>query len=134
VLTAERQSPKKQVLSPEDLEFLRERLLEERARLVELYRKDLRAGQKSVEQASEDIVDRANFAYNRELTFSLSDVERSQLRLIEDALARMEKGTYGTCRHSGDPIELPRLRAVPWARYRVDVQEKIEQGLLSEGE
>ena len=134
MLTAERQSPGQQILSAADLKFLQERLLEERTRLVDLYRKDLRAGQKSVEEASEDLVDRANLAYNRELTFSLSDAERKQLRLIDDALARMEKGTYGVCRHSGKLIELARLRAVPWARYRVDVQERIEQGLLSEGE
>jgi RNA polymerase-binding transcription factor len=134
VLTTERQPVAQGALSGEDLEFLRERLLEERAKLIELYRKDLRAGQKSVEEASEDLVDRANFAYNRELTFSLSDAERTQLRLIEEALDRMKKGAYGICQHSGKPIELPRLRAVPWARYRVEVQEKIEQGLLSEGD
>lgn len=126
------QTAESNVLSKEDLEALRQRLLEEREKILELYRRDVRAGQKSVEEASEDLVDRANLAYNRELTFSLSNSERTQLRLIDKALERMEQGTYGICRHSGRPIDLARLRAVPWARYRVEYQELMEKGLLGE--
>ncbi len=120
------------VLSARDRDTLHKRLLEERESLLELFRNDLRTGQNNVQQASEDIVDRANQAYNRELTFSLSDVEREQLKLIDEAIDRVEQGTYGICQHSGDPIDLERLRVVPWAKYRVDVQEQLEQGLLVE--
>ena len=52
--------------------------------------------------------------------------------LIEDALRRMEEGTYGLCQWSGEPIALPRLRFLPWARYSLDVQEKIESGQITE--
>ncbi|MDY7094564.1 MAG: TraR/DksA family transcriptional regulator [Acidobacteriota bacterium] len=119
-------------LTTEEIEDLRERLLEERKKIQALYQHDLRAGQSSVEEASEDLVDRANFAYNRELNFSLSDSERQQLRKIESALQRIEDGSYGVCLYSGKPIGLPRLKVVPWAEYRVEYQELAEKGLLEE--
>lgn len=119
-------------LSEGEIEELRERLASERESILALYQSDLRAGQNSVEEASEDIVDRANLAYNRELNFALSDAERGQLRKIENALKRIEEGTYGICLHSGKPIGVPRLRAVPWAEYRVEFQELAEKGLLNE--
>ncbi|MCB1057368.1 MAG: TraR/DksA family transcriptional regulator [Acidobacteria bacterium] len=119
-------------LSAEEMEELRERLVQERDSILALYRHDLRAGQNSMEEASEDIVDRANSAYNRELNFALSDSERDQLRKVENALRRMDDGNYGVCLHSGKPIGLARLRAVPWAEYRVEYQELAEKGLLND--
>ena len=38
----------------------------------------------------------------------------------------MKLGTYGICEKTGRPIPLARLRQVPWARYRVEVQEALE--------
>ncbi len=119
-------------LSAQELETLRDRLLQERIRLLEMIRRDQKVGRGSVQEASEDLVDQANLAYNRELTFSLSDAERQQLHLIDEALVRFEEGTYGICKHSGLPIGPERLRVVPWAKYRVEFQEMIEQGLLME--
>ena len=47
------------------------------------------------------------------------------LREIEDALRRLEQGTYGTCMECEEPISIKRLNAVPWARYCVTCQEAI---------
>ncbi len=47
------------------------------------------------------------------------------LREIEDALRRLEQGTYGTCMECEEPISVKRLNAVPWARYCVTCQEAI---------
>jgi len=47
------------------------------------------------------------------------------LREIEDALRRLEHGTYGTCMECEEPISVKRLNAVPWARYCVTCQEAI---------
>jgi DnaK suppressor protein len=118
------------ILDPEQIEVLRKRLLEEKQRILDLYEQDLKAGQETGDFGTEDLVDQANAAWNRELNFALSDGERKQLLLIEAALERLDQGTYGFCLHSGEPIAYPRLHAVPWARYTVDVQERIEKGLL----
>jgi RNA polymerase-binding transcription factor DksA len=58
------------------------------------------------------------FAQQRDL--ALRDSERAQLRLVEDALERLEAGTYGTCRSCGRPVGDERLAAIPWAGTCID--------------
>ena len=125
------QPPSSTYLKADELEILHTRLVEERKSILKSYRKDLQTGQESVSEASEDVVDRANVAYNRELVFSISDAERRQLQQVDEALERFEKGTYGFCLYSGQPIGFKRLQVVPWAKFCVEYQEKMEQGLLT---
>jgi len=111
-------------------EALSNRLRDQRQEIVNMYNQDVRAGQESADDGTEDIVDRANNSYNRELMFSLSDSERLLLLQIEEALNRMNAGTYGRCTNCGNPIHPLRLEAVPWARFCIDCQELAEKGLL----
>ncbi len=116
---------------PQDqFQALRERLQNQRDEILDMYKQDLRAGQESADDGTEDIVDRANNAYNRELMFSLSDSERTTLLQIENALRRMDEGSYGRCANCGQTINILRLEAVPWARFCIDCQELAEKGLL----
>ena len=114
--------------SKEDL--IRDSLLSQRQEILSQYEHDLRVGQESGDEASEDIVDRANNAYQRELMFNISGGERKILQQIEGALGRLDSGSYGVCDHCGEKIGAQRLKAIPWARYCVDCQEKEEQGSL----
>lgn len=114
----------------DQFQALRERLQNQRAEILSMYKQDLRAGQESADDGTEDIVDRANNAYNRELMFSLSDNERATLLQIENALRRMDEGSYGKCANCGQMISIQRLEAVPWARFCIDCQELAEKGLL----
>ncbi|HEY3569831.1 MAG TPA: TraR/DksA family transcriptional regulator [Thermoanaerobaculia bacterium] len=128
---AKTEKAKPAVEVPQDrYQALRQRLQNQRDEILNMYKQDLRAGQESADDGTEDIVDRANNAYNRELMFSLSDTERNTLLLIENALRRMDEGTYGRCSNCGQNIALPRLEALPWARFCVDCQELAEKGLL----
>ena len=111
---------------------LHKRLTEQREEIVDIYEHDLAVGQASSEERSEDLVDRANDAYNREFMFSLSTTERELLTQIDEALDRIEANQFGWCLNCGDPISEQRLQAVPWARYCIDCQELVEQGLLQE--
>jgi DnaK suppressor protein len=111
---------------------LRSRLLEQRREMYDLYNQDIRAGQESADDGTEDIVDRANNHYNRELMFSLSDTERQRLLQIEDALRRMDEGSYGRCANCAGPINPLRLDAVPWTRFCIDCQELVERGMIEE--
>ena len=117
-------------LTQDRFEALKARLLEQRQEIVNMYNQDVRAGQESTDDPTEDIVDRANNSYNRELMFSISDSERQLLLQIEDALNRMNVGTYGRCTNCGNTIHPLRLEAVPWARFCIDCQELAEKGLL----
>jgi DnaK suppressor protein len=116
---------------PQDqYQALHARLQKQRDEILDMYKQDLKAGQESADDGTEDIVDRANNAYNRELMFSLSDAERSTLLQIENALLRMDEGSYGRCANCGQTINVLRLEAVPWARFCIDCQELAEKGLL----
>jgi len=46
---------------------------------------------------------------------------------VLDAIRRIERGTYGVCELTGQPIEAERLRAVPWARYSIEGQREAEK-------
>lgn len=113
-----------------DLELFHKILTEKQNEVHSLYRHDIKVGQESTDDNADDFADRANNSYNRETMFALSDVERSTLIHIEEAFQRIDKGTFGSCDYCSGAIGEPRLKAVPWARYCIDCQEREERGLL----
>ena len=72
--------------------------------------------------------------YEQEFALGLLDSERKLLREIDDALARIEKKSYGICEGTGKPIPKARLEARPWARHCVEYARMLEQGLVREEE
>jgi DnaK suppressor protein len=76
---------------------------------------------------AQDVVDKAESSYTKEFLFSLSDSEREQLFMIDDALRRIEKGEYGLCQMCHKEISKKRLEVVPWAPFCIECQEKEEQ-------
>jgi DnaK suppressor protein len=120
------------VFPAEFLERQRERLLVKKQEILAMYQKDLKSGQESNDSPTEDLVDRANNAYTRELAFSISDSERELMHQIDLAIERLNSGAYGFCLHTGQQIGQARLEAIPWAKYSVEAQELLEKGLLSE--
>jgi len=72
--------------------------------------------------------------YEQEFALGLMDSERRLLREIDQALARIEKKTYGICEGTGKTIPKARLEAQPWARYCVEYARMLEQGLVAEQE
>lgn len=114
------------VVSPQQLGALRRKLLHERERIVSDYHRDLAAAQSIQEEGAEDLEELASMDLDREFLFARSEEDRDTLLLIEEALDRMDEGTFGVCQLTGEPIPLARLRLIPWARYRADVQERLE--------
>ena len=72
--------------------------------------------------------------YEQEFTLELLDSERKVITEIDDALKRIEEGTYGICEGTGKPIERERLEAIPWARYSVEYANQREKGAGRKGE
>jgi RNA polymerase-binding protein DksA len=70
-------------------------------------------------------------AFEIENTLRLAGSERKLLLEIDDALDRIEEGTYGICLGTGEPIGKARLQAIPWAKYSVEFAGLLEQGLVS---
>ncbi|MCZ7651884.1 MAG: TraR/DksA family transcriptional regulator [Thermoanaerobaculia bacterium] len=121
-----------QTAPPIDQESFRGLLLQKREELLAMYRNDLRLGQEASDGPTEDIVDRANNSYTRELSFSISDAERTRVLQIDAALGRIEKGSFGRCGHCSREIPVVRLEALPWANLCVECQELLEKGLLAD--
>lgn len=71
--------------------------------------------------------DAGSDAYDRDFALSLLSQEQDALYEIEEALKRIDLGTYGTCEMSGKPIAHARLEALPFARYTVECQAQIEK-------
>ena len=84
------------------------------------------------EESTQDIADRAASSYNKEFLFHQSNNDRQLLQMVENALARVHEGTFGECISCGKEINAKRLEAVPWTRYCIECQEKVEKGTLEQ--
>ncbi|HWM25370.1 MAG TPA: TraR/DksA C4-type zinc finger protein [Chthoniobacterales bacterium] len=71
--------------------------------------------------------DAGSDAYDRDFALSLLSQEQDALYEIDQALKRIELGTYGTCEMSGKSISHARLEAIPFARFTVECQSKLEK-------
>ncbi|MGV3659803.1 MAG: TraR/DksA family transcriptional regulator [Prosthecobacter sp.] len=75
--------------------------------------------------------DAGSDAYDRDFALSLLGKEQDALYEINEALKRIETGTYGLCEGTGTRIPEERLEAMPFARYSVAYQEKIERSQIT---
>lgn len=67
--------------------------------------------------------DQAQLSHEEFVSLHLNRLDYGQLRLVEEALDRLESGDYGVCLECEEPIAGKRLAAIPWARYCVKCQE-----------
>ena len=71
-----------------------------------------------------DLADQASGNNEVHIQLKLKQTDAKILQAIEEALVRMDKGTYGVCRDCGDPIAAARLQAIPWTRVCITCKEK----------
>lgn len=71
--------------------------------------------------------DAGSDAYEKDFALSLLSQEQDALYEIEEALKRIEDGTYGICEMTQQPIPRARLEAIPFARFTVECQSKLER-------
>lgn len=76
---------------------------------------------------SADEVDRSSFEEEMQRTQLVLDGKNQILFEVQEALGRMEDGTYGLCEESEEPIGFKRLQATPWTRLSVEAQTDLEQ-------
>ena len=113
-------------MNPMQLEYFRQKLLRWRAELLQESNETLQHLQE--ESLSEpDIADRASLETDRALELRTRDRERKLISKIDDALKRIEDGTYGYCEDTAEPISLRRLEARPIATLSIEAQERHER-------
>jgi len=71
-----------------------------------------------------DLADQASGNNEVHIQLKLKQTDAKILQAIEEALYRMERGTYGICRDCGDPIAPARLEAIPWTRVCISCKQK----------
>ena len=71
-----------------------------------------------------DLADQASGNNEVHIQLKLKQTDAKILQAIEEALVRMDKGTYGICRDCGDPIAAARLQAIPWTRVCISCKQK----------
>lgn len=114
------------------LEAFRKRLEERQQALRKAVSRTEEDGRIADQDSAQDIADRAASSYTKEFLFSQSNNDRQLLQMVETALQRIREGAFGECVSCGNEINPKRLEAVPWTRYCIECQEKLEQGILEE--
>lgn len=114
------------------LESFKKKLEERQQALRRMVSRTEEDGRIADQDPAQDIADRAASSYTKEFLFSQSNNDRQLLHMVETALQRIREGQFGECVACGEEINAKRLEAVPWTRYCIACQEKLEQGLLED--
>ena len=114
------------------IETFRKQLEQRQSDLRKIVARTEQDGREADVGTAQDIADRAANSYTKEFLFHQSNNERQLLQSVEIALSRISEGVFGECINCGNDINPKRLEAVPWTRYCIACQEKLEQGLLEE--
>lgn len=109
------------------LKKVRETLEEMRAQLLRNVQKDLQEGREQQKDEGMDTYDVASDARDREINLILTDRDRDKLQALDDALARLDEGTYGVCESCDAAIAEGRLEALPFTRLCVSCQADREK-------
>ena len=129
------EKPRLDKLKPEKLdkktvESFRKILLKERERIIGDVRQMDESSKEMGTDGIQDIGDEAATIYNKQILLTLNENERMRLRELDEALDRIESGTYGICEECGEPVGLKRLEVRPVAKYCVPCLTKLEKGRL----
>ena len=106
--------------------YFRQKLLDWKAELLQESTETLHNLQE-VSLSEPDLADRASLETDRSLVLRTRDRERKLIAKIEDALRRIEDGSYGYCEETAEPISLRRLEARPVATLSLEAQERHER-------
>jgi DnaK suppressor protein len=116
-------------MSELSLKEIKEKLIAERENLLN----KLKENDLSIDDSeTPDPVDLAVRNYSKNVMLAVSENDSRQITLINEALERIEDGEYGLCQNCEKEITPKRLDAIPWARYCINCQELVEQGLIDE--
>lgn len=119
-------SPDEDYMSPEQLEYFRQKLLLWRSELLQESENTI-SHLKEENWQEPDINDRATLETDAALELRTRDRYRKLVNKIDAAMARIADGTYGYCEETGEEIGLSRLEVRPIATLTIDAQEKHER-------
>ena len=114
-------------MKPKEIEQLRDKLENQRQESMRFLDR-LRNESRSLDiDSAQDSADWCVVNLFKESLFEQSSQKRTTLRLIEAALDRISKGTFGICVACEEEIQTRRLQAVPWTQFCLSCQEELEE-------
>ena len=113
-------------MNERQLEYFKQKLLAWKEEILRESRETVAHLQKETENHA-DLADRASSETDRALELRTRDRQRKLISKIDQALRRVEDGSYGYCEETGEPIGLARLDARPTATLSLEAQERHER-------
>jgi DnaK suppressor protein len=114
-------------ISKEDLSEIKKELLKERSRIISEGDKTLGIGLQQSPDDLPDFADQSSFESDRNFLLRLRDRERRLLAKIDDALQRIEDGSFGICDECGKDIGIKRLKARPVVTLCIECKTRQEE-------
>ena len=118
---------KEKYMCAKHLAYFKQKLLDWKAELVKTNNEALYNSSLDDNSASADIVDQASSYTEKNVEMRAINRQIKLISKIDAALKRVEDGTYGYCKETGEPISLKRLMARPVATLSITAQEKHEK-------
>ena len=118
---------KEKYMCAKHLAYFKQKLLDWKAELVKTNSEALYNSSLDDNSASADIVDQASSYTEKNVEMRAINRQIKLISKIDAALKRIEDGTYGYCKETGEPIGLKRLMARPVATLSITAQEKHEK-------
>lgn len=118
-------------LPKKELERYREILLRKRAELlgdiVNMEDEALRQNSGSLSNLPQHTAEQGSETFDQTLSLELAQVDRNLIKKIDEALKRIDEGTYGVCERTGQRISAERLAELPWTRYSIEAAREVER-------
>jgi DnaK suppressor protein len=117
-----------------DVSLVREELLEKRVRVAHALEYLQKENPGSIEWETDEspidnhLAETASVTLDREIDYTLEEIDEQVLVAIDEAISRIDSGTYGICVNCGRPIAEERLQAIPWATLCIDCKRLEERG------
>ncbi|MBN2265880.1 MAG: TraR/DksA family transcriptional regulator [Candidatus Aminicenantes bacterium] len=119
-------------MTKKDRDEFRKKLAEKKETIIRKLTDAITESKEMESNVAQDLVDKAETSYTKEFLLSLSDGERDQLMLIDEALKRLERGDFGVCQLCEKDIGAKRLAAIPWTPLCINCQEKAEEEISAQ--
>jgi len=111
----------------QEVSEIKKRLYTRREELLMDFRKQNAEAAELLDKGVPDVGDLSMTESLRDLLHLLSESDREEILRIDEALDRIENGTYGRCQLCDEPIALKRLEVIPHAQYCVECKERLEK-------
>ncbi len=123
--------PKKSPFDKRELARFRAILVQKRTELIgdvnTMETQALQGSSGSLSHMPQHMAEQGTETFDQALSLDLAAADRRLIKEINDAIKRIDEGTYGVCELTGKPIKLDRLEELPWARYSIEAARELER-------